>query len=40
MPDLSEKTLFITGASHGIVARPSRLMVKVAHVLKWFQIHP
>ena len=30
----------IPGASHGIVARPSRLMVKVAHVLKWFQIHP
>lgn len=29
----------IPGASHGIVARPSRLMVKVAHILKWFEIH-
>ncbi len=29
----------VPGASHGIVARPSRLMVKVAHVLKWFQVH-
>ena len=29
----------IPGAGHGIVARPSRLMVKVAHVLKWFQVH-
>ncbi len=29
----------VPGASHGIVARPSRLMVKVAHVLKWFETH-
>ncbi len=29
----------IPGASHGIVARPSRLMVKVAHILKWFEMH-
>ncbi|MFP6701517.1 MAG: S9 family peptidase [Planctomycetaceae bacterium] len=29
----------VPGASHGIVARPSRLMVKVAHVLKWFEVH-
>ena len=29
----------IPGAGLGIVARPSRLMVKVAHVLKWFQVH-
>jgi dipeptidyl aminopeptidase/acylaminoacyl peptidase len=26
----------IPGASHGIAARPSRLMAKVAHVLGWF----
>ena len=29
----------VPGAGHGIVARPSRLMVKVAHVLKWFEVH-
>ncbi len=29
----------IPGAGHRIVARPSRLMVKVAHVLKWFEVH-
>lgn len=29
----------IPGASHGIVKRPSRLMVKVAHILKWFEIY-
>ena len=29
----------VPGASHGIVARPSRLMLKVAHVLKWFEVH-
>ena len=27
----------IPGASHGIVARPSRLISKVAHILKWFE---
>jgi acylaminoacyl-peptidase len=27
----------IPGASHAIVARPSRMMVKVAHILKWFE---
>ncbi|MDA1017000.1 MAG: S9 family peptidase [Planctomycetota bacterium] len=29
----------VPGASHGIVARPSRLMVKVAHILKWFEMY-
>jgi len=29
----------IPGASHGIAARPSQLMAKVAHVLEWFQRH-
>ena len=29
----------IPDASHGIVARPSRLMVKVAHILKWFEMY-
>ena len=29
----------IPGASHGITARPSNLMSKVAHVLKWFEMH-
>jgi dipeptidyl aminopeptidase/acylaminoacyl peptidase len=29
----------IPGASHGIAARPSNLIAKVAHVLKWFEIH-
>ncbi len=29
----------IPGASHGIAARPSQLMAKVAHVLGWFRRH-
>jgi acylaminoacyl-peptidase len=29
----------IPGASHGIAARPSHLMAKVAHVLEWFERH-
>ena len=29
----------IPGASHGITARPSRLIAKVAHVLEWFELH-
>jgi dipeptidyl aminopeptidase/acylaminoacyl peptidase len=29
----------VPGASHGITARPSHLMAKVAHVLKWFDDH-
>jgi acylaminoacyl-peptidase len=29
----------IPGASHGIAERPSQLIAKVAHVLKWFEIH-
>lgn len=29
----------IPGASHGIAKRPSQLIAKVAHVLKWFEIH-
>jgi len=29
----------IPGASHGIARRPSQLMAKVAHVLRWFGIH-
>jgi acylaminoacyl-peptidase len=29
----------IPGASHGIARRPSQLMAKVAHVLKWFEMH-
>ncbi len=29
----------IPGASHGIASRPSRLIAKVAHILKWFEIH-
>lgn len=27
----------IPGASHGITARPSNLIAKVAHILKWFE---
>ncbi len=29
----------IPGASHGIASRPSQLMTKVAHILKWFEQH-
>lgn len=29
----------IPGASHGIARRPSQLIAKVAHVLKWFQTY-
>ncbi len=29
----------IPEASHGIAARPSHLLAKVAHVLKWFETH-
>jgi dipeptidyl aminopeptidase/acylaminoacyl peptidase len=29
----------IPGASHAIVARPSRMIVKVSHILKWFEMH-
>ena len=29
----------IPGASHGIAARPSQLMAKVAYILKWFEMH-
>jgi dipeptidyl aminopeptidase/acylaminoacyl peptidase len=29
----------IPDASHTIVDRPSRLMAKVAHILKWFEMH-
>ena len=29
----------IPGASHGIAARPSNLMAKVAHILEWFERH-
>jgi acylaminoacyl-peptidase len=29
----------IPEASHAIVDRPSRLMAKVAHILKWFELH-
>ena len=29
----------IPEASHAIVDRPSRLMAKVAHILKWFETH-
>ena len=29
----------IPGASHGIATRPSNLMAKVAHILKWFEVH-
>lgn len=29
----------VPGASHGIARRPSQLMAKVAHILKWFEIH-
>lgn len=29
----------IPGASHGIAARPSRLIAKVVHVLHWFETH-
>ena len=28
------------GASHGISARPSQIMTKVAYVLAWFARHP
>ncbi len=29
----------VPGASHGIAARPSHLIGKVLHILKWFEIH-
>jgi acylaminoacyl-peptidase len=29
----------VPDASHGIAARPSHLIAKVAHVLKWFETH-
>jgi acylaminoacyl-peptidase len=29
----------IPGASHGIANRPSQLMTKVAHILKWFELY-
>jgi acylaminoacyl-peptidase len=29
----------VPGASHNVSARPSHLIAKVAHVLKWFEIH-
>jgi acylaminoacyl-peptidase len=29
----------IPGASHGIANRPSQLMTKVAHILKWFEMY-
>jgi acylaminoacyl-peptidase len=29
----------IPGASHSIANRPSQLIAKVAHILKWFEIH-
>ncbi len=29
----------IPGASHGIASRPSRLIAKVAYILKWFESH-
>ena len=29
----------IPGASHGIANRPSQLIAKVAHILKWFELH-
>ncbi len=30
----------VPGASHGIAARPSHLIAKVAYILKWFETHP
>ena len=30
----------IPGASHGIASRPSQLIAKVAHILKWFDTYP
>lgn len=29
----------VPGASHAMVKRPSRLIVKVQHILKWFEMH-
>lgn len=29
----------IPGASHGIANRPSNLIAKVAHILKWFEMY-
>ena len=29
----------IPGASHGITNRPSHLIAKIAHILKWFEIN-
>ena len=29
----------LPGASHGIATRPSQLIAKVAHILKWFEIY-
>jgi acylaminoacyl-peptidase len=30
----------VPGASHGIAARPSHLLAKVAYILKWFETYP
>ena len=29
----------VPGASHAIIKRPSRLIAKVQHILKWFEMH-
>jgi len=29
----------IPGSGHGLAGRPSNLMSKVAHILKWFEMH-
>ena len=36
---LLDKPALAPGASHGIAARPSNLISKVAHVLKWFEMN-
>ncbi len=37
--DIETVLVRVPGASHGIVARPSQMISKVAHVLAWFERH-
>ena len=38
--DIDTALVRVPGASHGIAARPSHLLAKVAYILKWFETHP
>lgn len=31
--------VWVPGSGHGLASRPSNLMTKVAHILKWFEMH-